>query len=64
MAVQKVRELIQKVGIVESLGSFSITAEKIEDSGLVDLALTDMLLATNPRKLEFEDIKALYIRAL
>jgi len=64
MAVQKVRELIKEVGITETLGSFGITEKKIEDSGLVDLALMDMLLGTNPKELEFDDIKELFLKAI
>lgn len=64
LAIKKVRALAKELGIHETLADCGLSEEKIDETGLVDLAMSDMMMLSNPRQLSHDEVRDLYIKAL
>ncbi len=64
LAIDRVRALAAELGIHETLSDFGLSEEKIDETGLVELAMSDMMMMSNPRRLSHDEVRSLYIKAL
>jgi alcohol dehydrogenase len=63
-AVDAVRRLKGEINLTERLSDFGISETMIDEVELVDLALSDLLMNLNPKGLEFDEVRSLYLKAL
>jgi len=62
-AVEAVKELLQTVGLTQTLKDFNVPTDREAMQPLVELAAADGQIGYNPRYMEEEDIATLYLKA-
>jgi len=64
MAVEAVKNLRKDVGLTETLKDFKVAAEGDAFKTLIEHAASDSQISYNPRYVEEDDIRALYLKAM
>ena len=64
LAIEGVQKLKGAIHLTETLADFGLTEKKIDEVGLVDLAMADATFSYNPKELQFDEVREVYRKAL